>query len=83
MQDNIQYLSAAFHSLGLEMLVVKAGSESGIESAFATAVQQRAQAMHIGADAYLSSRSPPISSLALRHALPTSSESREVSRLDY
>jgi putative ABC transport system substrate-binding protein len=77
MQDNIQYLSAAFHSLGLEMLVVKAGSESGIENAFATAVQQRAQAMHIGADAYLSSRSPKISSLALRHSLPTSSESRE------
>ncbi|MCW5657737.1 MAG: ABC transporter substrate-binding protein [Burkholderiaceae bacterium] len=77
MQDNIQQLSAALHSLGLEMLVVKAGSESGIENAFATAVQQRAQAMHIGADAYLSSRSPQISSLALRHGLPTSSESRE------
>jgi putative ABC transport system substrate-binding protein len=33
--------------------------------------------MHIGADAYLSSRSPQVSSLALRYALPTSSESRE------
>src|SRR6185369_1438621 len=30
-----------------------------------------------GADAYLSSRSRQISFLALRHALPTSSESRE------
>ena len=77
MQDNIQQISAALHRLGLEMLVVKAGSESGIESAFATAVQQRAQAMHIGADAYLSSRSPQVSSLALRYAMPTSSESRE------
>ena len=77
MQDNIQQLSAALHSLGLEMLVVKAGSESEIESAFATAVQQRAKAMHIGADAYLSSRSPQVSSLALRYGLPTSSESRE------
>jgi putative tryptophan/tyrosine transport system substrate-binding protein len=77
MQDNIQQLSAALHRLGLEMLVVQAGSESGIESAFASAVQQRAQAMHIGADAYLSSRSPQVSSLALRYALPTSSESRE------
>jgi putative tryptophan/tyrosine transport system substrate-binding protein len=76
-QDNIQQFSAALHRRGLEMLVVKAGSESGIESAFATAVQQRAKAMHIGADAYLSSRSPQVSSLALRYALPTSSESRE------
>ena len=77
MQDNIQQLSAALHRLGLEIVVVKAGSESGIESAFAEAVQQRVQAMHIGADAYLSSRSPQVSSLALRYALPTSSESRE------
>jgi len=76
-QDNIQQFSAALHRLGLEILVVRAGSESGIESAFATAVQQRAKAMHIGADAYLSSRSPQISSLGLRYALPTSSESRE------
>jgi putative ABC transport system substrate-binding protein len=33
--------------------------------------------MHIGADAYLSSRTAQVSSLALRYALPTSSESRE------
>ncbi len=77
MQDNIQQFSGALHRLGLEMLIVKAGSESEIESAFAAAVQQRARAMHIGADAYLSSRSAQVSSLALRYALPTSSESRE------
>jgi putative ABC transport system substrate-binding protein len=77
MQDNIQQFSAALRRLGLEMLVVKAGSESGIESAFAAAVQWQANAMHIGADAYLSSQSSKVSSLALRHALPTSSESRE------
>ena len=77
MQDNIKQLSAACHRLGLELLVVKAGSESEIDSAFATAAQERAQALHIGADAYLSSRSHQVSSLALRHALPTSSESRE------
>jgi putative ABC transport system substrate-binding protein len=59
------------------MLVVKAGSETEIDSAFATAVQQQANAMHIGADAYLSSRSSQISTLALLHGLPTTSESRE------
>src|SRR5262245_21786092 len=77
MRDNLQQFSAALHRRGLEMVVVKAGTESGIESAFATAAQQRAKAMHIGADAYLSSRSPQVSSLALRYTLPTSSESRE------
>ena len=77
MQDNIQQFSAALHRLGLEILVVKAGSESELESAFATAAHERAKAIHVGADAYLSSRSPQVSSLALRYALPTSSESRE------
>ena len=77
MQDNIEQFSAALHHLGLDILVVEAGSDIGIERAFATAVQQRAKAMHIGADAYLSSRNPQVSSLALRYALPTSSESRE------
>jgi putative ABC transport system substrate-binding protein len=39
MQDNVLQLSVALHRLGLEMLVLKAGSESEIEGAFATAVQ--------------------------------------------
>ena len=59
------------------MLVVKAGSESEVESAVAAAVQQQANAMSIAADAYLSSRSRQISSFALRHALPTLTEARE------
>jgi putative tryptophan/tyrosine transport system substrate-binding protein len=77
MQDTIQQSEAALRRLGLEMLVVKAGSESEVESAVATAVQQQANAMSIGADAYLNSRSRQISSFALRQALPTLSESRE------
>jgi len=40
-------------------------------------VQQQANALSIGNDAYLSSRSRQIAFFALRHALPTMSESRE------
>jgi len=40
-------------------------------------VQQQASALSIGNDAYLSSRSRQIAFFALRHALPTMSESRE------
>jgi putative tryptophan/tyrosine transport system substrate-binding protein len=40
-------------------------------------VQQKANALSIGNDAYLSARSRQIASFALRHALPTMSESRE------
>jgi putative ABC transport system substrate-binding protein len=77
MQDNIQLSEAAIHRLGLEMIIVKAGSGDEIESAVLSAVQQRAGALSIGNDAYLSSRSRQIAAFVLRHALPTMSESRE------
>jgi putative tryptophan/tyrosine transport system substrate-binding protein len=76
MQDNIELSKVAMQRLGLEMVVVKAGSENEIESAVLAAVQQQANALSIGNDAYLSSRSRQVAFFALRHALPTMSESR-------
>ena len=76
MRDNIDLSRAAGQRLGLEMVIVKAGSEGDIESAILSAAQQHAHALSIGNDAYLTSRSGQIASLALRHALPTMSESR-------
>jgi ABC-type uncharacterized transport system substrate-binding protein len=77
MQDNIELSKAAAQRLGLELIVVKAGSEGEIESAVGDAVGQLAKALSIGNDAYLSSRSRQIAFFALRHALPTMSESRD------
>ena len=77
MKDNVQQSEAAVRRLGLEMVVVKAGSESEIESAVIAALQQQASVLSIGNDAYLSTRSRQIASFALRHALPTMTESRE------
>jgi putative ABC transport system substrate-binding protein len=68
MRDNIQQSEAAVRRLGLAMIVLKAGTESEIESA---------NALSIAADAYLNSRSRQIASFALRHALPTMCHSRE------
>jgi putative ABC transport system substrate-binding protein len=76
-QDNIKQSEAAVRRLGLEMVVVKAGTENEIESAVIATMQQQANALIIGNDAYLSSRSRQIASFALRHALPTMSESRD------
>jgi putative ABC transport system substrate-binding protein len=77
MQDNIQLAEAALRRLGLEIVIIKAGSEGEIESAVLSAVQQRVSALSFGNDAYLSSRSRQIAAFALRHALPTMSESRD------
>jgi len=77
MQDNIELSKAAAQRLGLEIILVRAGSESEIESAVGEVVGQRVKALSIGNDAYLSSRSRQIAFFALRHALPTTSESRD------
>jgi ABC-type uncharacterized transport system substrate-binding protein len=77
MQDNIELSKTAMQRLGLEMVIVKAGSENEIEGAIGAAVQQRAKALSIGNDAYLSSRSRQIAFHALRHGLPAMSESRD------
>jgi ABC-type uncharacterized transport system substrate-binding protein len=76
-RDNIEQSEAAVRRLGLEMVVIKAGTESEIESAVVAAVQQQANALIVGNDAYLSSRSRQIAFFALRHALATMSDSRE------
>jgi putative tryptophan/tyrosine transport system substrate-binding protein len=77
MQDNIELSKVAMQRLGLEMVIVKAGSENEIEAAVVDAMQQQANALSIGNDAYLSSRSRQVALFALRHALPTMSESRD------
>jgi putative ABC transport system substrate-binding protein len=76
MQDNIELSKVAMQRLGLAMIVVKAGNENEIEGAVLDAVQQQANALSVGNDAYLSSRSRQVALLALRYALPTMSESR-------
>src|SRR5262245_1103526 len=77
MEDNIRLSSAAVQRLGLEMIIVKAASEGEIEGAVIDAAQQRANALSIGNDAYLSSLSRQVAYFATRHSLPTMSESRD------
>jgi len=76
-RDNIQQSEAAVRRLGLEMVVIKAGTESEIDSAVVAAVQQNANALSMGNDAYLSSRSRKIAFFALRHGLATMSDARD------
>ena len=76
-RDNIQQSEAAVRRLGLEMVVIKAGTESEIDSAVVAAVQQNANALSMGNDAYLGSRSRKIAFFALRHGLATMSDARD------
>ena len=63
-RDNIQQPETAVHRLGLEMVIIKAGTESEIENAVGAAVQQHANALSVGNDAYLTSRGRQIAFFA-------------------
>jgi len=76
-QTIVEHSQAAARRIGLELVVLKAATDSEIENSVAAAVEQQAAALSIGSDAYLSSRSRQIAFFALRHALPTMSSTRE------
>jgi len=63
-------VQAAARAFGAELLILNAGSESEIDAAFASSVQQRANAIIVGADSFFISRRDQLVGLAARHALP-------------
>jgi putative tryptophan/tyrosine transport system substrate-binding protein len=67
----------AARTKGVELLILKAGTESEIETAFATLMQMRADALVIGGDTFFSSQGNQLAGLALSHAIPAIYEWRE------
>ena len=63
--------------MGSKIILLNCGTENEVETAFAAAVQQRVAALYVGAGAFIVSRREQIAGLALRHALPTMSGTRE------
>jgi len=61
----------AADTLGLKLHVHYARSESDIDRAFATLVQQGAGALLLGVDPFLTNRRDQIIALAAQHAIPT------------
>jgi putative ABC transport system substrate-binding protein len=75
--DDVQGVQAAARSAGLELIVLNAATERGLEIAFATLVQQRAEGLIIGDDPFLITQRDQIVALAANHAVPTAYFSRE------
>jgi putative ABC transport system substrate-binding protein len=64
-------LQSAARSMGLQLVVVRANTESGIESAFASLVQQHAAALLVEPDAFFLTRREQLVALAAHQAIPT------------
>jgi putative ABC transport system substrate-binding protein len=75
--DQSEIAQQAAQALGWQLHVIAASSVTEIDSAFAAAKRQRANALMIGSDPFLHSRREQIVALATHHAIPTISEGRE------
>ena len=72
----IQEMQEAARVKGVQLHVLKAGTESEIDTAFATLIQLHVDALVEGADSFLSSRRDQLVALAARYAIPASYETR-------
>ena len=69
-QSIIADLQAAARTLGLQLIVANASTDSDLETAFATFSQQRVGAVLVSPSAFFAGRSEQLAALATRHALP-------------
>jgi putative tryptophan/tyrosine transport system substrate-binding protein len=76
-EPTIRGVQEAAGAKGLELHIVKAGTESEIDAAFTSFVQPHAGALVISPDPFFISRREQLVALASRHAVPAIYESRE------
>jgi putative ABC transport system substrate-binding protein len=74
----IRDVQEAARTKGLQIHVLKASSESEIDTAFASLVQLHAGALVVASDPFLSSRREQLVALASRYAVPSSYAWREI-----
>jgi putative ABC transport system substrate-binding protein len=73
----IREAQEAARAKGLQLPILKAGSESEIDAAFASLVQRQAGALIVSGDPFLGDRSEQLVALAARYTIPTIYSRRE------
>jgi putative ABC transport system substrate-binding protein len=77
-EPQIRDLQVAANALGLQLHILKVGSEREAANAFATLIEKRADALLVTADGLFNNQlRGPIVAMAARHRLPTMSAYRE------
>jgi len=77
LEVELQEIEAAGRAIGLQILIVKAGSERDLNAAFATVVQARADALLVRGSPLFLTRRRQLVALATRHSLLASYPSRD------
>jgi putative ABC transport system substrate-binding protein len=66
----VRYAQEAVHAKGVQLAVLKAGTEGEIDAAFASLVRLRAGALVVDPDGFFTSRREQLVALASRHVVP-------------
>jgi putative ABC transport system substrate-binding protein len=74
----IRQVQEATRTKGLQLLILEADTESGIDAAFATLVQRQAGGLLIGGDAFFFIRRHQLVALTARHSVPAIYDLREI-----
>ena len=69
-ETQVRDVTAAARELALQIYILKASSESGIDAAFATLVEQRIGALLVASDPFFYTQREQIVALAARHGVP-------------
>ena len=69
-ESQLRDVEAAARTLGLQLIVLRAGTDHEIDTAFATIAQQGSRALVVGVDPSFLDRCDHIVALAARHAIP-------------
>ena len=75
--SQLKSLDAAASSLGLELVVLKTSTEQEFDGMFAAVHEMRAGGLVFSSDPYFTFRSQQLAALAVRHAVPAMTQSRD------
>ena len=76
-EPNVKDVEAAARHLGLNIVLLKASSETDIDAAFASIHEKKLKALLVGDDPFFNSRRDQFVALAARQGLPAFYEQRE------
>jgi putative tryptophan/tyrosine transport system substrate-binding protein len=77
-ETTLRDVETAARAIGLQIHVLNASTSHEINAAFATSVRERADALFVGLDPFLTSRRVQLATLATRHVVPMTSGTREI-----